>query len=143
MLKTCSLSNNSLFYYDIEKQTIARFPSNSNLLLKGSDNSLYFGMTSNSSIKKIFCDFFKVKDINSINGLNFDMSCGGEIVNVIVNLNAEGQIQIKICKDGTMGRLASNYAFNEMKEFDFKKMLIVVDFKHKEIRFKDPNELKL
>ena len=48
-------------YYDIEKQTIARFPSNSNLLLKGSDNSLYFGMTSNSSIKKIFCDFFLVQ----------------------------------------------------------------------------------
>ena len=58
-------------------------------------------------------------------------------------LNAEGQIQIKICKDGTMGRLAANYAFKEMKEFDFTKMLLVVDFQGKEIRFKDPNELQL
>lgn len=143
MLKSFSLSTKTLFYYDCEKQTIARFPSNSNLLMKGSDNSLYFGMKSNEIVKKILCDFFNVKNIDQINGLNFDMSSGGEIVNVIVNINADGQIQIKICKDGTIGRLASNYAFNEMIDYDFTKMLLVVDFKHKEIRFKNPNELKL
>ena len=143
MLKTCSLSKKIFFYYDMEKQTIARFPSKSNLLSRGSDNSLYFGITSNDYVSKLLCDFFNVTSIDKINGLNFDMDSGGELVNVVINLNAEGQIQIKICKDGTMGRLAANYAFKEMKEFDFTKMLLVVDFQGKEIRFKDPNELQL
>lgn len=143
MLKSFNLSNKTLFYYDCEKQTIARFPSKSNLLMKGSDNSLYFGLKTNETVSKILCEFFHVKNINQINGLNFDMSSGGEIVNVIININAEGQIQIKICKDGTIGRLTSNYAFNEMIDYDFTNMLLVVDFKHREIRFKDPNELKL
>lgn len=143
MLKSCSLSKNSLFYYDNEKMTIARFPTQSNLLQKGSDNSLYFGMKQNEDIAKIFVNFFKKKNIDEINGLNFDMQCGDDQANVVVNLNAEGQIQIKICKDGTMGRLTDNYAFNMMKEYDFTKMLLVVDFNNKEIRFKDPNELNL
>lgn len=143
MLKSFNLSTRSVFYYDTERKTLARFPSKSNLLPHGSDNSLYFGMKSNDEVSKMFCEFFNVKKIDNINGLNFDMSCGGEIVNVVINLNAEGQIQVKICKDGTMGRLTSNYSFDEMQEFDFTKMLIVVDFMHKEIRFKNPNELRL
>lgn len=143
MLKSYSLSRNNVFYYDINKKTIARFPSKSNLLAKGSDNSLYFGMTSNEDVKKIFCEFFEKKNIKEISGLNFTMTCGYDNVNVVVNINGEGQIQVKLMKDGTMNRLTSDYSFNEMKQFDFTKMLIVIDFKNKEVRFKNPEELYL
>ena len=143
MLKTCNLSKKSFFYYDIENLTIARFPSKSNLKTKGSDNSLYFGMKNNDDAKSVFCDFFNVKTIEKINGLNFDMKCGYETVNVIVNINAEGQIQIKIMKDGTMNRLASNNSFDNMISLNYTQMLLVIDFKNKEIRFKNPIELYL
>lgn len=144
MLKTYQqFGKKFFFYYDIEKQTIARFPTKSNLLTNGSDNSLFFGLTSDENLCKLICDFFKVKKIDEVSGLDFDMTSGTEFVNVKVNINAEGQIQIKICKNGTMGRLATNYSFSEMEEIDFTKMLIVVDFKNKEIRFKNPYDLKL
>lgn len=143
MLRSYALSKKNIIYYDIEKKTIARFPSNSNLLAKGSDNSLYFGMDKNEDVKKIFCELFNKNNIREISGLNFDMKCGYEDVNVVLNINAEGQIQIKLMKDGTMSRLTNNYAFTEMKQFDFTKMLLVIDFTNKEVRFKDPEDLFL
>jgi hypothetical protein len=141
MLESCSFGRKRVFYFDIEEKQIARFPTNSNLYSTGSDNSLYFGMTRNENITSIFCKLFNVNSIESIKGLNFDMKCGDEIVNVVLNINKYGQIQVKIMKNGTISRLTTNYSFNEMKEFDFTKMLLVVDFKKKEIRFKDPKEL--
>lgn len=144
MIETCPFSNRgNIFYYDIEKKVIARFPSKSNLLSKGSDNSLYFGTNKNENIVKIFCKLFDVKKIDEISNLNYDMKSGNDNVNVILNLNFEGQIQIKIMKDGTMSRLSQNFAFRKMKQYDFTKMLIVIDFNNREIRFKDPNELSL
>lgn len=143
MLRTCILSKSMFFYYDLEKKTIARFPTKSNIKPHGSDNSLYFGMVGNEEIESVFCKLFDVKKIEEVSSKNFDMKCGLETVNVCCNLNAEGQIQIKVMKDGTMCRLTSNYSFDQMKEFDFTKMLIVIDFINKEIRFKDPNELVL
>lgn len=143
MLRTCILSKSMFFYYDLEEKTIARFPTKSNIKPHGSDNSLYFGMVGNEEIEMVFCKLFEVKKIVDISNKNFDMKCGNEIVNVCCNLNAEGQIQIKIMKDGTMCRLTSNYSFDHMRDYDFTKMLIVLDFNHKEIRFKDPNDFKL
>lgn len=143
MLKSYSFSKNTLFYYDIENKTIARFPTHSNLKIKGSDNSLYFGMSNIVPLQEIFTSLFDVKKIDQISGLNFDFNCGYENVNVVVNINAEGQIQIKIMKDGTMGRLADNHSFDKMISYDYTKMLLVVDFKNKQIRFKDPIELLL
>lgn len=143
MLKTFSLSKNNTFYYDVERKTIGRFPSKSNLLVHGSDNSLYFGMTSKKEVVDIFCLLFGVKKIDEIHGLNFDMNSGNELVNVVININKEGQIQIKIMKDGTMARLAENFAFDQMNNFDFTKLLFVVDFNKREIRFKDPEKFIL
>ena len=131
------------FYYDLENKTVARFPTKSNIKPHGSDNSLYFGMVGNKEVESIFCKLFDVKTITNVSNKNFDMQCGDETVNVVCNLNAEGQIQVKIMKDGTMFRLTNNYSFDRMKEYDFTKMLIVVDFLNKQIRFKDPNELIL
>jgi hypothetical protein len=143
MLRTCALSKSMFFYYDLEEKSIARFPTKSNIKPRGSDNSLYFGMVGNEEIEMVFCKLFEVKKIIDISNKNFDMKCGTENVNVCCNLNAEGQIQIKIMKDGTMCRLTSNYSFDQMKDYDFTKMLIVIDFNNKEIRFKDPNDFKL
>lgn len=143
MLRYYNLSKNNYFYYDLDNKTIARFPTKSNLSLHGSDNSLYFGMISNEEVYELFCNFFTVKDLNAINGKDYEMKCGIDDVKVVFNINAQGQIQIKIKNDGTMGRLANNYAFEKMKNIDFTKMLIVVDFLKMEIRFKDPSELEL
>ena len=111
--------------------------------MSGSDNSLFFGLTSDANLCDLLCEFFSVSKIENISTLTYKMKCGKETVDVALNVNAEGQIQVKVCKNGTMGRLASNYAFEEMKEIDFTQWLIVVDFARKEIRFKDPKELKL
>ena len=89
------------FYYEIENKTIGRKPSNSNLLASGSDNSLYFGMTSNEQIADILCKIFGYKDISEFHNKNFNMtSHGGIAVTVTTNINAEGQMQIKINKNG-------------------------------------------
>lgn len=143
MLKTYQPRNSFFFYYDIENKTVARFPTNSNLKLIGSDNSLFFGMTKDKNVYSLFADFFEVKKIEDLSGAKYTMKCNSEDVDVALNINGEGQIQIKICKDGTIGRLANMYMFDKMEEVDFTKMLIVIDFLNNEIRFKDPNTLKL
>ena len=143
MVNYFSLSKSNIFYYDLEKKTIARFPTKSNLFPHGSDNSLYFGMTTNSLVCDIFCKLFDVDDIMQLCNRSYDMRCGIDDVKVVLNINAQNQIQIKITKDGTMYRLTSNYAFEEMRNIDFTKMLIVVDFKNNIIRFKNPEELNL
>lgn len=141
MLKT--FGKKFFFYYDLEKKTIARFPTKSNLLLTGSDNSLFFGLKTNKDLCELMMAFFDQPNINKISGLSYDFQVGDLKFNVIININDEGQIQIKIGGNGTMGTLAENYAFAEMKQIDFSKMLIVVDFINKEVRFKDPNDLRL
>jgi hypothetical protein len=141
MLKT--FGKKFFFYYDLEKKTIARFPTKSNLLLTGSDNSLFFGLKTNKDLCELMATFFDQSNINKIAGLSYDFQVGDLKFNVIININDEGQIQIKIGGNGTMGTLAENYAFSEMKQIDFSKMLIVVDFINKEVRFKDPNDLSL
>ena len=143
MIKTHYLNSKTVYYYDLEEKCIARFPSNSNLLVSGSDNSLYFGSKSNDAVCDIFCNLFDADNIDEINGNMFKMKCINEKVNVVTNINKEGQVQIKIMKNGSMYKLASNYSLMNMENYDFTKMLIVIDFKNNEIRFKDPKELKL
>ena len=100
-------------------------------------------MIHQKEVCKMFCEFFNVKKIEDIGGLSYKMMCGYEKVDVVVNLNKEGQIQIKLMKDGTMASLADNYLVEHMVQLDFTKMLLVVDFKNKSIRFKDPETLSL
>ena len=143
MLSSYALTKKSPVYYDLERKTIGRYPSNSNLLMRGSDNSLYFGIKDNAKTAEVFCQLFKVKHIDDISGLTFSMKCGNENVSVIVNVNYQGQIQIKIPKDGALNRLTNLYSFEKMESIDFTKRIVVIDFLNKEIRFKDPNELIL
>ena len=44
MLESISLGSKLVWYFDVEKQVIARKPSKSNLLKVSSDNSLYCGV---------------------------------------------------------------------------------------------------
>lgn len=143
MLNSYALTKTTPIYYDIERKSIGRYPSNSNLLMKGSDNSLYFGIKDNVKTADIFCRLFNVKKIEDISGLTYTMKCGNEIVNVVVNVNFQGQIQIKIPKDGALNRLTNLYSFEKMEAIDFTKRIVVIDFLKNEIRFKDPNELIL
>lgn len=143
MLNSYSLTKKTPVYYDVERKTIGRYPSNSNLLMKGSDNSLYFGIKDNQKISQVFCDIFNVKNIDDICGLKYSMKCGNEMVDVVVNINFQGQIQIKIPKDGALSRLANIYSFEKMESIDFTKRIVVIDFHNCQIRFKDPNELIL
>ena len=71
------------------------------------------------------------------------MKCGNEMVDVVLNVNFQGQIQIKIPKDGALNRLTNLYSFERMENIDFTKRIVVIDFLKKEIRFKDPSELIL
>ena len=143
MLKSCELTSTASFYYDADKKTIARFPTNSNLIPKGSDNSLYFGMTSNRKAYKAICELFGIKDLSKISGTVFPMSCGSNDVDVTFNINAQGQMQLKLSKDGILYKLTNDFAYRSMIAFDFTKVLLVFDFVNKEIRFKDPNLLSL
>ena len=143
MLRSCELSSTASFYYDLDKKTIARFPTNSNIIPKGSDNSLYFGMIANKKAQKIFKDFFGVKDLTSFSGTVFPMICGSNDVDVTFNINAQGQIQLKLSKDGILYKLTNDYSYKSMSRFDFTKVLLVFDFVNNEIRFKDPNLLAL
>lgn len=143
MVQAIKLNKRNVIYYDVEKKTIARFPTKSNLIDASSDNSLYFGLVGNEEVEKVICSILDVTNINEMSGKKYNMKCGSEIVNVICNINSQSQIQIKVAKDGSMGKLASDYAYNRMKEYDFTKMLIVVDFANCELRIKDPLELDL
>ena len=142
MLQTYSLAG-TVIYYDAYKKILARCPSKSNLLLKGADNSLYFGIATNNEVAKIFCKIFNVSSVKKIQDLKYDLSFCGEIIEVFININAEGQVQVRFNNDGTIGRILSRYADEELRNIDFTKMLLVVDFCHKEIRVKDPDELRL
>ena len=142
MLQTYSLSG-TVIYYDANKKVLARCPSKSNLLLKGADNSLYFGIDTNAEVSKIFCKIFNVSNVKKLQDSKYDLSFCGEIIEVFININADGQIQVRFNNDGTIGRILSKYADEEHQDIDFTKMLVVVDFNHKEIRVKDPNELRL
>ena len=143
MLKSCELTSTASFYYDADKKTIARFPTNSNLIPRGSDNSLYFGMVSNKKAYKAICELFGVKDLSKVSGTVIQMSCGSNDADVTFNINAQGQMQLKLSKDGILYKLTNDYAYSTMTAFDFTKLLIVFDFANKEIRFKDPDQLCL
>ena len=134
---------NLVFYYDLEEKKIGRFPTKSNLYKNGSDNNLFFGLDNDKNVCNIFRSLFNVSKIAAIKGMSFSMICGEENVQVELNINAQRQIQIKICKNGTTSRLANDYCYEKIVERDMTKMLLVLDFSRREIHFTDPSIFKL
>lgn len=125
------------FYYNIQRKILARYPSKSNLKIKGSDNSLFFGICDNKKISNIFKEIFNVNDIHQISNLSFLMKFLDEKVNVDLNVNNQGQIQIKICGDGTMRKLLNLYIFYSDYVGEEENLLLVLDFKEMTINFTD------
>ena len=90
-----------------------------------------------------FLLIIQCEQIAAIKGMSFSMIYGEENVQVELNINAQRQIQIKICKNGTMSRLANDYCYEKIVERDMTKMLLVLDFSRREIHFIDPSIFKL
>src|SRR5690554_4060028 len=108
-MESYKLGGKVVYYFDLNSQTIARIPTKSNLKFKGSDNSLYFGLISNKGSKEILCALLKNKNIEELNGHFYEMLSYGLKVQVELNINKEGQIQLKLGQDGLMRRLFLNY----------------------------------
>lgn len=142
-MESYKLKSKIVFYYDFNNQTIARIPTKSNLKYKGSDNSLYFGTISNIGSKEIFCELLRKKSIDKINGLNMKMMGYGIPVDVNFNINKEGQIQIKVMHDGMMRKLFEKFQLTIKESIEESKVLIVIDFKNFDIRFKKIVDLEL
>ena len=64
--------------------------------------------------------------IAAIKGMSFSMICGEENVQVELNINAQRQIQIKICKNGTMSRLANDYCYEKIEKRAEKPLKIIL-----------------
>lgn len=138
MLRTYKRNRNFCIFYDIENKIIARYPTNSNLKVTGSDNSLYFGLVNDPVAVGIMKAILEISNIYDMQDKEFNMNCCGEIAHVKLNINHEGQLQVKIVENGMMSRLTTNYAYTTLQEIDFTKMLFVIDFLNKEIRFSKP-----
>lgn len=136
-MKTLYLSKNNFFNYDVETKVLSRFPTASNMKEKGSDNSLYFGMTSNVEVKDIFCKIFDVDVIDDIQGKTFQMKFYSIDVEVILNINSEGQVQLKMKKNGIMYKLLQLHMYHKMEFFHDKIPQISFDFLRNKISFND------
>ena len=142
-MSSIKISNFEVFY-EIENMTIGRRPSKSNLKQHGSDNSLYFGTTANEQMCDILCKMFKYESINEFHDKNFDMkSHGGIDVIVSTNINKEGQLQIKINKNGMMHDIFNGFLMDEMDDIDPKDIIIVVDFKNLNVRIRKIKDFRL
>lgn len=144
MMSILKIKKNLEIYYEIDNKTIGRVPSNSNLLPSGSDNSLYLGMTSNEQICDVICKMFGYENIMEFHNKNFTMtSHGGISVIVTTNINAEGQIQIKINKNGMMHDIFEEFVLNSMEDISPKDVIIVVDFKNLNVRVRKISDFEL
>lgn len=142
-MSSIKISNFEVFY-EIENMTIGRRPSKSNLKQYGSDNSLYFGMISNEQMCDILCKMFNYKSINEFHNKNFDMkSHGGIDVVVSTNINKDGQLQIKLNKNGMMHDIYNGFLMDEMDDVDPKDIIIVVDFKNLNVRVRKIKDFRL
>lgn len=126
-----------LFEYDIKERTLARQLTKSNVKEVGSDNSLYFGMVSNDDVVKILVKIFDVKDISEVNQRELTMSFYSENIDILLNINAQGQIQIKMMKNGLLHKMFNRFVYEEMEERNPEEIEIVFDMSNKKICFSD------
>lgn len=131
-------------YYEIENMTIGRKPSKSNLKEHGSDNSLYIGLKTNEQISDMLCKMFNYKDILEFHDKSFQMkSHGGIEVLVTTNINKDGQLQIKINKNGMMHEIYNEFLLDSMEDINPNDIIIVVDFKKMNVRVRKISDFRL
>ena len=143
MLESISLNSKLIFYYDVEKGTIARKPSKSNLLRVSSDNSLYCGVVGNKACEKMLCSIFGLKRISQFNERTIEMSGYGISCKVYLKISKQQQLQIKIDDDPIMHDLFNSFLLEEMEPLSCDEVLLVLDIKNKKIRFKKIRDMEL
>jgi hypothetical protein len=129
------VSSQLTIYHDTENGLIGRKPTKSNLNNIRSDNSLYFGVSSNESVSKIMCDLFHLRDMTAFGSRHFTFIGYGKTVKVETNINSDQQVQIKIDGDGTMGKLFFRYLSSENGNVSYDDLILVLDFRNHNIYF--------
>ena len=141
MIQTEKL-NKAIIYFDLEKRAIGRAPTQSNMKNYGADNSLYFGIVGKSSLEEPIKKILRVEDLNQASGRSFPFCCYGEDVSIVLNINAEGQIQLKF--DGTsMFMCFAALRFESPSTPSWEDYIIVLDFEHLRMMFKPKKDLEL
>jgi len=135
-MDSISLDRRTKIYFDIHNKIIGRKPTKSNLRHTGSDNSLYIGMSNNEIMSGVIKKIFSCSSVNDYKNKEYTMNAYGINVHVSTNINKDGQLQIKICGNGTMYLILSNYKkfFNRVNE---QELILFVDFKNNKIYFKE------
>ena len=143
MLESISLGSKLVWYFDVDKQVIARKPSKSNLLKVSSDNSLYCGVVGNKESEKMLCAIFRLKKISMFDGMSMDMNGYGISCKVYLKISKQNQLQIKIGDDPVMYDLFNAFLLETMESLTNEDVLLVLDIKNKMIRFKKIKEMEL
>ena len=141
MIQSAKL-NKAVIFFDIEKHALGRAPTASNMLQYGSDNSLYFGLIGKSALEQPLKQILGVTDLRDVDKKSFSFDSYGNPIKILFNINAEGQIQLKM--DGrTMFECFSDYMFYLSKKLDWNDYIIVLDFASKRLIFKPKRDLEL
>lgn len=134
--------NKAVIYFDIEKRAIGRAPTGSNMLQYGPDNSLYFGIIGKSPLEEPLKRVLDVVNLLDADKKAFSFDSYGNQIKILFNLNAEGQIQLKMV-GRTMFECFSDYMFYLSKKLDWNDYIIVLDFLTRRLIFKPKKELEL
>lgn len=138
-----SLDKKTKVFFDIDNKIIGRVPTKSNLKKNGSDNSLYFGTYKNIIMNSILKAFFSYANITEFGKKVFEMKSYGQDLNVETNINNEGQLQIKVGKNGTMYSLFVSYQMSIEERVDSSDVIILVNFNENTIFFKKIEEVDI
>lgn len=141
MLKSASL-NRSHIYFDEEAKCIARAPTPSNFLQFGPDNSLYFGVIGISPLELPLKQILGAKDLRKINQKIFQFSSYGNKAPVLFNINAQGQIQLKMM-ERNLFQCFSDFMFAKTQKLSSEDYLLVLDFQSLKLFFKKKSDLDL
>lgn len=133
-MNSLNLGRGAIIYYDISGKIIGRKPSPSNLKEHGSDNSIYLEIVGKYS-DNILCSIFNINNIKDFSSKDYTMNFYGKEVDINCNINKGGQIQIKVNGDGHMFKLLSRYEKNINPINNKDNLLILFDFKNKEVYF--------
>jgi len=145
-MKMWNSNDKDVFICDTKNKVIARRPTKSNLKKYGSDNSLYFGLATDSIVVKTVCQILSIPSLKVFKeNISFKMKCGSFNVNVITNVNEEDQIQLKIQKNGLLYLLFEEWCLMKglLESEVIDNLIIVFDFKNMEIRFNTFPEFNL
>ncbi|HOA81832.1 MAG TPA: hypothetical protein PKK61_12340 [Defluviitaleaceae bacterium] len=130
-----SLDGRTKIYFDLRKKIIGRKPTRSNLKINGSDNSLYIGMNTKPAITGIIKEMFSYNSIEEFKDNTYFMYSYVSLVTVNTNINNDGQLQIKICGNGTIRSILDSYRQKITEPIFEDELILLVDFSSKKIYF--------